>query len=86
MRRTPESELRHWSTYESLTDWYLDFHGYVPQALAWALSRRMEANPGTTFRKAYAAMLGRRASIPVHEGDEPPCRVCELLHSPELPR
>lgn len=80
--RRPESELRHWSTYESVHEWYEDYHGYVPSMMAAGLSQRMTANPGLTFPQMYAAMLGRRAVIRVHEGDEPPCHVCELLHGP----
>lgn len=80
--RTPVELLRHWSEYETVGEWYTAFRGYVPSATALGLSQRMD-HARLTFREAYAAMLGRGGSISVHVGDEPPCEICALLHTPQ---
>ncbi len=81
-RRTPVDQLRHWSEYETVGDWYGAFGGYVPTAVARGVSDRMRER-GLTFREAYAQVCVREGRlVSVHAGDEPPCRVCELLHTP----
>lgn len=55
--RKPRSELRHWSTYASVGEWFNDYHGYVPIQMPHALSQLLKANPGMTFREAYARLL-----------------------------
>lgn len=82
-RRTPLSELRHWSEYETVGEWYADFRGYVPAGpMAVGFERRMRER-GRTFREAFAQLMvdGGRA-VSVHPGEEPPCRLTVLLHTP----
>ncbi len=64
--RKPRSELRHWSTYASVGEWFNDYHGYVPIQMPHALQRFQQANPGMTFREAYAGLLG--AGTIIHVG------------------
>jgi hypothetical protein len=75
-RRKPESELRHWSTYTSVSAWFADYHGRVPWQMAAALGRRMDENPGLTFPEAYAAMRRSGAIIELEADEEPRCVIC----------
>ena len=61
--RKPRSALRHWSTYATVGEWFKDYHGYVPIQMPHALQRFQQANPGMTFREAYAGLLGAAAII-----------------------
>ena len=47
--RKPESELRLWSTYASVGEWYDVYHGYVPSMMAVGLSQLMRKHPELTF-------------------------------------
>jgi len=40
--RKPRAELRHWSTYTSVGEWYTDHRGYVPIQMAAGISRTMK--------------------------------------------
>ena len=70
---TPRSELRHWSTYATVGEWFHDHHGYVPIQMAAGLDRQMRAT-GMSFPDAYRALLGIGAIIHVDPADdlEPP--------------
>lgn len=68
--RKPRSELRHWSTYASVGEWLNDYHGYVPIQMPHALSQLQEANPGMTFRDAYAGLLGAGAIVHIDLADD----------------
>ena len=71
--RKPESELRHWSTYASVTDWFDDYHGYVPIEMAAGLSRLMREHPELTFPQAYAWLVHTGAIIELHpQGEDQP--------------
>ena len=67
--RKPKSELRHWSTYTSVGDWYTDHRGYVPIQMAAGISRTMKER-GLTFREAYALLLRRGTIIHVDPADD----------------
>jgi hypothetical protein len=70
----PRSELRHWSTYASVSEWFQDYHGYVPIQMAAGLDRQMRGT-GTSFPDAYRALLGIGAIIhidPVDDLEPPP--------------
>lgn len=69
-QRKPKSELRHWSTYASVGEWFDHYRGYVPIQMAVALSRGMRDNPGMTFREAYARLLRAGAIIHVDPADD----------------
>jgi hypothetical protein len=64
--RKPKSELRHWSTYASVGEWYDDYHGYVPSMMAVGLSQLMRKQPELTFPQAYASLLGAGRIIELH--------------------
>lgn len=68
--RKPASELRHWSTYTSVGEWFADYHGYVPIQMAAGLSRVMHDNPDMTFAEAYARLLCAGAIIHVDPADD----------------
>ena len=80
--RKPESELRHWSTYTSVAEWFADYRGYVPIQMAMALDRRMRENPSLTFPETYAAMRRRGSIIELVPDDEPRCDVCGVPVEP----
>ena len=65
--RKPKSELRHWSTYATVGEWFDDYHGYVPIEMAAGLSRLMRKRPELTFPEAYAALLHAGAIIELHD-------------------
>lgn len=75
--RKPRSALRHWSTYVSVSEWYADYHGYVPVQIAAALDRVVREH-GRSFAEAYALLLRRGAIIHIDPEDDeiPP----ELSH------
>jgi hypothetical protein len=77
-QRKPEWELRHWSRYRSVSEWFADYRGYVPARMAAGLSQLLGDNPGMTFPEAYALML-RAGATRVSQPDD--CR-----RSPKLPR
>ena len=95
--RKPKSELRHWSTYASVGEWYEDYHGYVPSMMAVGLSQLMRQRPELTFPAAYASLRGAGRIIELHSEDQPRCEVCSehldcqpdpgarLHNRPELP-
>jgi hypothetical protein len=74
--RKPESELRHWSTYASVGEWYDDYHGYVPIQMAAGLSQLMRKHPELTFPEAYASLLRAGAIIELQPDDQPRCKDC----------
>jgi len=69
----PRSELRHWSTYASVSEWFQDYHGYVPIQMAAGLDRLIR-DTGMSFPDAYRALLGAGKIIHVDPVDdlEPP--------------
>jgi len=71
--RKPKSELRHWSTYASVGEWYDDYHGYVPSMMAVGLSQLMRKQPDLTFPAAYASLLGAGRIIELHGGSQAVC-------------
>lgn len=74
--RKPESELRHWSTYASVGEWYDDYHGYVPLVMAVGLTQLMQKHPELTFPVAYASLRRAGNIIELHADDQPRCEVC----------
>jgi hypothetical protein len=66
--RKPRSELRHWSTYASVGEWFRDYHGYVPIQAAAGLDRLMRQS-GMSFPEAYRTLLGRGAIIHIDPAD-----------------
>lgn len=67
-RREP-SELRHWSTYRTLGEWYAEYRGYVPIAMAHGLDVTMRRH-GLSFPDAYRLLLGRGAIIHIDPRDD----------------
>ena len=67
--RKPRAELRHWSTYTSVGEWYADHRGYVPIQMAAGISRTMKERR-MTFREAYEYLLRRRAIIHIDPADD----------------
>jgi len=65
----PRDELRHWSTYTTVSEWYLDYHGYVPIEAAAGLSRLIRET-GMTFPDAYRALLEARKIIHIDPTDD----------------
>lgn len=65
----PRDELRHWSTYATVGEWYLDYHGYVPIEAAAGLSRLIRET-GMAFPDAYRALLGARKIIHIDPADD----------------
>jgi hypothetical protein len=65
----PQTELRHWSTYTSVGEWFDDYHGYVPIQMAAALGRLTRDN-GMSFPDAYRLLLGRGAIIHIDPADD----------------
>ncbi len=82
--RKPKSELRHWSTYASVGEWYDDYNGYVPSMMAVGLSQLMRRRPELTFPEAYASLLGGGRIIELHGGSQPVCEVCGEPLEPKL--
>jgi len=73
LTRKPRSELRHWSTYDPVDEWYRDYHGYVPVDAALGL-RRLIRETGMSFPDAYRTLLGAGKIIHIDPSDdiEPP--------------
>ena len=69
VRRKPESDLRHWSTYDGVGDWFNDYRGYVPIQMAHALSNLMR-DRDLTFREAYARLVGVGRIIHLDPADD----------------
>jgi hypothetical protein len=69
-QRKPDSELRHWSTYGSVGEWFHHHHDYVPIETAAGLSRVLRDDPGMTFPAAYARLLHARATICIDPADD----------------
>ena len=67
--RKPEDQLRHWSTYASVGDWFNDYRGYVPIQMAHALSNLMQ-DRGLTFPEVYAQLLGAGKIIHLDPADD----------------
>jgi hypothetical protein len=67
--RKPQTELRHWSTYTSVTEWFDDYRGYVPIQMAAALGRLTRGN-GMTFPDAYRLLLKGGAIIHIDPADD----------------
>ena len=70
----PRSDVRHWSTYASVSEWSQDYHGYVPIQMAAGLDRQMRGTR-MSFPDAYRALLGIGAIIhidPVDDLEPPP--------------
>lgn len=68
--RKPRSELRHWSTYGSVLEWYEDYREYVPITMAHGLSQFRERHPDLTFRDAYRSLLHAGAIIHVDPAND----------------
>jgi hypothetical protein len=71
--RKPRAELRHWSTYTSVTLWWDDHRGYVPVQMAAAIDRVMRTE-GLSFPDAYRLLLRAGKIIHIDPADdiEPP--------------
>ena len=69
----PRSELRHWSEYASVSEWFRDYRGCVPIQMAAGLDRLIR-DTGMSFPDAYRALLRARTIIHVDPVDdlEPP--------------
>jgi hypothetical protein len=67
--RKPRAELRHWSTYTSVEEWYADHRGYVPIQQAAALGR-LTRDGTMSFRDAYRLLLRHRAIIHLDPADD----------------
>ena len=69
----PHDELRHWSTYATVGEWYRDYHGYVPIQMAAGLDQLIRRT-GMSFPDAYRALLQAGKIIHVDPADhlEPP--------------
>jgi len=69
----PRSELRGWSEYASVSEWFRDYRGYVPIQIAAGLDRLIR-DTGMSFPDAYRALLGAGKIIHVDPVDdlEPP--------------
>ena len=68
--RKPESELRHWSTYRTASEYYADYQGYVPLPMMVGISQVMRER-GVGFVEAYRLLLEGGAIIHVDEADDP---------------
>jgi len=64
--RKPESELRHWSTYDTVGEWFADHHGYVPIQMAAGIDQLMRRT-GCTFVEAYGRLVTAGKIIHVRE-------------------
>lgn len=64
-RRKRQDQLRHWSTYETIGQWYDDYAGYVPIQMAQEISQVIKEY-GVTFADAYGMLL--RAGKIIHLG------------------
>ncbi len=67
--RTPRAELRHWSAYTSVGEWYANHRGYVPIQQAAALDR-LTRDDAMSFRDAYRLLLRRGAIIHLDPADD----------------
>jgi hypothetical protein len=61
--RKREAQLRHWSSYRSVGEWYDEYHGHVPIQMAVGLSRPMRRHPDLTFPEAYIHLIPARTII-----------------------
>ena len=68
-RRKPRTELRHWSTYTTVGEWWDDYIGYVPIHQAAGLDRLIRVN-GLSFPDAYRQLLRRGAIIHLDPADD----------------
>jgi hypothetical protein len=73
--RKPRAELRHWSAYASVGEWFRDYRGYVPIQMAHGLDQLIRRT-GMSFPDAYRTLLRRGAIIHLDPSDdlEPPAR------------
>lgn len=69
--RKPRSELRHWSTYRTVGEWYKDYRGYVPIQMAHGIDQLIRET-GLSFPDAYRQLLGRGAIIHLEPDDVDP--------------
>lgn len=67
--RRPRSELRHWSTYATVGEWYADYRGYVPIQIAHGLDIAMQRH-GLSFPDACRLLLDRHAIIHIDPRDD----------------
>jgi hypothetical protein len=67
--RKPQSELRHWSTYATVGEWFADYRGYVPIQMAHAIDRLIRRS-GMSFPDAYRALLRHGAIIHIDPADD----------------
>jgi hypothetical protein len=66
--RKPRAELRHWSTYAPVGEWYADYRGYVPDQAA--APGRLTREGGMSFRDVYRLLLKRGAIIHINPADD----------------
>ena len=67
--RKPRSELRHWTTYSSVDEWFRDYRGYVPIQIPHAISQLVHAH-GCTFVVAYRSLLHAGKIIHLDPADD----------------
>jgi hypothetical protein len=67
--RKPKSELRHWSTYATVGEWFADYQGYVPIQIPHAIDRLIRAT-GLSFPDAYRHLLRRGTIIHIDPADD----------------
>lgn len=67
--RKPRSELRHWSTYATVTEWFDDYRGYVPTQMAHGIDQLIR-RIGMSFPDAYRQLVGRGAIIHLDPADD----------------
>ena len=67
------AEMRHWSTYATVGEWFADYHGHVPIQIPAAISRLIR-DTGMSFPDAYRTLLHKGAIIHLDKADdfEPP--------------
>lgn len=75
--RKPLGELRHWSTYATVGQWFQDYHGYVPIQMPAGLQRLIDQT-GLSFPDAYRTLLGAGTIIHINPADD-----AEPLTAPE---
>ena len=76
--RKPRSELRHWSTYATVGEWFADYRGYVPIQMPHAIDR-LTKRTGLSFPDAYRTLLRGGAIIHIEPADDLEPRRGELL-------
>ena len=67
--RKPREQLRRWSTYATVGEWFTDYAGYVPIQIPAAISRLIR-NTGMSFPDAYRTLLKRGAIIHLDPADD----------------